>query len=225
MPTQIRVAEFFPTRVLITTLPEIDNEKLLAVIHSLHDGGFTITGKRAHCEQTQGNLMAVNHPAIAPLRDAFVSMIHSVTHGADRVMQVFGWANIMRQVDPAPDEIHNHLPFHWAGVYYVRIPALKGTEGHLVLHDPRDVFAPGKPVVIPPQTGMLVMFPAWLKHQVLPVTQSGEERVAIAMNAVCGLSAGAPMMQLPHRMKKRVAGDDPAQQFDPESPAEFPYPM
>ncbi|MDR3637173.1 MAG: hypothetical protein P4L84_25440, partial [Isosphaeraceae bacterium] len=74
-------------------------------------------------------------------------------------------------------------------------------------------------------TGFFVMFPSWLRHTVLPLRETGSDRIAISLNAVCGLPPEAPNMQLPHRMKKWPPGESPEQEFDPTAPVDFPYPL
>jgi hypothetical protein len=224
MPTEIRVGDAFPTRLVTTTLPEVDNEKLVKIVYALHEAGFNIIGPRVQSEQTQGNLLAINHPAIVTLCKAFVGIIGAVTRGSDHVLQLYGWANIVRRTDREHDAGHNHLPFHWSAVYYPQVPPLVGTEGHLVFFDSKDVYAPSKPLTVAPQTGLFVMFPSWLRHKVLPLSEAAEERISIALNAVCGLPPNAHNMALPHRLKKRPPGHDPPQEFDPESPEQFAYP-
>jgi hypothetical protein len=74
--------------------------------------------------------------------------------------------------------------------YFVRTPE---DSGELVFEDPRGSTAadnlraaqPWAPFVFPmrikPRTGLLVAFPSWLPHQVLP-TPSSEERVSFSCN-------------------------------------------
>src|SRR5215813_6873992 len=203
MPTEIRALQPFQTPLLTTTLPEVDSTKITAIIYALRDAGFTYTGPRVPGESTQGNLLAINHPEIIKLRNAFIHIISTVTRGADYVMQTRGWANIVRRTDQTADLPHNHLPFHWSAVYYPLVPPLNGTEGNIVFFDSRDVYFPTAPYCVVPHTGFFVMFPSWLKHTVLPLREADSDRIAVSLNAVCGLPPDAPNMCLPHRMKKR----------------------
>ncbi|MDR3638833.1 MAG: hypothetical protein P4L84_33810, partial [Isosphaeraceae bacterium] len=153
MPTEIRVLSAFPTPLVTTTLPEIDNEKLIRIIYALRDAGFTYSGPRVPGESTQGNLLAIDHPEIVKLRSAFIHVISTVSRGSDYVMQLRGWANIVRRSDLAGDLPHNHLPFHWSAVYYPLVPTLRGTEGHILFFDSKDVYFPSPPVNLAPHTG------------------------------------------------------------------------
>ncbi|HVU88711.1 MAG TPA: putative 2OG-Fe(II) oxygenase [Pirellulales bacterium] len=223
MPTEVHIGDIFPTRLVTTTLTDVNNEQLVKIVYALHEAGCNITGPRVQSEQTQGNLLAIEHPAIVALRRAFVQIISAVTRGEDYVLQVYGWANIVRRSDHEQDPGHNHLPFHWSAVYYPQVPSLRGTEGNLVFYDSKDVYTPSAPVTIAPKTGLFIMFPSWLRHKVLPLKDATEDRISIALNAVCGLSPTAPVMALPHRLKKRAPGDDQPQELDPSAAPDFPY--
>ncbi len=218
------IGEIFPTRLVTTTLTDINNEQLVRIVCALHEAGFNITGPRVQSEQTQGNLLAIEHPAIVTLRRTFVQIINAVTRGEDYVLQVYGWANIVRRSDHEQDPGHNHLPFHGSAVYYPQVPPPQGTEGNLVFHDSKDVYAASAPVTIAPHKGLFVMFPSWLRHRVLPLREVAQDRISIALNAVCGVAPTAPIMALPHLLKKRTPGDDRPQELDPDAAHDFPYP-
>src|SRR5882672_5043505 len=108
------------------------------------------------------------------------------------------WANINRSGHG--NEFHSHPGSFWSGVYYVDdggagVDASLG--GELEFMDPRGpgpaMYAPqlafalpgglsvGANEVVHPKTGRLVMFPAWLLHQVRPY-RGGAERISIAFN-------------------------------------------
>jgi uncharacterized protein (TIGR02466 family) len=105
-------------------------------------------------------------------------------------ISVVGWAIVCRTGNyNAP---HIHPESAWSGVYYV--DSGDPDESHplsscLELLDPRSaaggVNTPGDPfghpVQIPPQAGVLTIFPSWLTHWVHP--HSGQrERIAISFN-------------------------------------------
>src|SRR5580658_9157304 len=221
MPTEIRMNEAFPTRLFTTTLPEVDNQKICAIIYALSEAGFTYSGPRVPGEATQGNLFMIDHPAIVALRNAFIGVISQVTNGGDQVLQVRGWANIMRRTDRSHDAPHSHLPYHWSAVYYPLMPRLKEREGNIIFFDSKEVYAKSKPLTISPQTGMLIMFPSWLRHTAFPLSEASGDRISVSLNAVCGLPPNAPNMAPPHRMKKRAPGQDLPQEFDPSAPETF----
>ena len=107
--------------------------------------------------------------------------------------QLSGWANVN-----GPGQYngnHNHPGCSWSGVYYVRVEDTTDDPlpraGHLQFYDPRGsiemIRHPGKSmfghtITIRPQSGMLLVFPAWLYHSVNPFL-SDVTRISIAFNA------------------------------------------
>ena len=108
------------------------------------------------------------------------------------------WANINRAGHG--NEFHSHPGSFWSAVYYVDdggIDADPALGGELEFMDPRGpgpaMYAPhlafampggrsvGANEVVHPQSGRLVMFPAWLLHQVRPY-RGNAERISIAFN-------------------------------------------
>lgn len=108
------------------------------------------------------------------------------------------WANINRSGHG--NEVHAHPGGFWSGVYYVDdggIAADPGLGGELEFLDPRGagpvMYAPhlgfamqgglsgGANERLIPRAGRLVMFPAWLMHQVRPY-HGNAERISIAFN-------------------------------------------
>ena len=106
------------------------------------------------------------------------------------------WANVNRSGDG--NEYHSHPGSYWSGVYYVDDGGIAGDPsigGELEFLDPRGpvplMNAPhlriagnlsaGSTERIRPQAGRLVMFPAWVMHQVRPYNGNAE-RISIAFN-------------------------------------------
>ena len=108
------------------------------------------------------------------------------------------WANINRSGDG--NEFHSHPGAYWSAVYYVDdggIDADPALGGELEFMDPRGPLpamnAPHLGFAMPggltagaterirPRAGRLVMFPAWMIHQVRPYTGTAE-RISIAFN-------------------------------------------
>src|SRR5262249_46580948 len=106
------------------------------------------------------------------------------------------WANINRSGHG--NEFHWHRGAYWSGVYYVDdggIDADEALGGELELMDPRGpvptMIAPHLGFAMPgglsstwrvrPKAGRLVMFPAWLMHQVRPY-RGTSQRISIAFN-------------------------------------------
>src|SRR3954471_4630285 len=108
------------------------------------------------------------------------------------------WANVNRTGHG--NEFHSHPGSFWAGVYYVDdggIGADPSLGGELEIMDPRApgvaMYAPqlafnmpgglsvGANEVVLPKAGLMVLFPAWLLHQVRPY-RGAAERISIAFN-------------------------------------------
>jgi len=107
------------------------------------------------------------------------------------------WANVNRSGHG--NEFHSHPGSFWSGVYYVDdggIDADPSLGGELEFMDPRGpgpaMYAPhlaygklrlsvGANETVRPKAGRLVMFPAWLLHQVRPY-RGKAERISIAFN-------------------------------------------
>lgn len=108
------------------------------------------------------------------------------------------WANINRAGDA--NEFHIHPASVWSGVYYVDDAGAADNPAHggeLELLDPRGaapaMYAPllafagpgglavGATETIRPKAGRMILFPAWLYHQVRPYRGPGE-RISIAFN-------------------------------------------
>ncbi len=114
------------------------------------------------------------------------------------------WANVSRHGHA--NQYHTHPGSYWSAVAYVddgyggdNNPDL---GGELQLLDPRsptplmaapDLRLPGvdgRPqspeITVRPRTGMIVMFPSWLQHAVLPFHGSGT-RISVAINLTAAL--------------------------------------
>jgi uncharacterized protein (TIGR02466 family) len=107
------------------------------------------------------------------------------------------WANVNRSGHG--NEFHSHPGSFWSGVYYVDdggIDADPSLGGELEFMDPRGpgpaMYAPhlaygklglsvGANETVRPKVGRLVMFPAWLLHQVRPYRGTAQ-RISIAFN-------------------------------------------
>ena len=107
------------------------------------------------------------------------------------------WANINRAGHG--NEFHSHPGSFWSAVYYVDDGGIDGDPslgGELEFMDPRGpgpaMYAPqlaygsaglsvGANETVRPKTGRMVMFPAWLLHQVRPY-KGNAERISIAFN-------------------------------------------
>lgn len=122
----------------------------------------------------------------------------SAPEPAARAFRLDAWANVLREGDYHGP--HNHPNAVWSGVYYVEAgeaPASRAYAGELELLDPRvganmapfagDAFE--RRVRIRPAAGLMVCFPAWLRHMTHPHIGPGP-RISVAFNVQWGPAQG-----------------------------------
>ena len=102
----------------------------------------------------------------------------------DSRVTLFAWANVLH--DGGYNRVHDHDTFTWSGVYYVDAGEGvlgDGMNGHLEFVDPRtgvgETFS--SVLRLRPESGTMVLFPAWLKHFVHPY-RGARPRISIAFN-------------------------------------------
>src|SRR5262249_30223911 len=150
-------------------------------------GGYTSYGSldRLHLVSS---LFAALQKRIDPRVAAFARALHYDLRG--RVLSMTDcWANVMRA--GAVHSLHLHPTSFISGTYYIAVPAgsgrLKFEDPRLGLHmaaPPRRADAPAgfRPFVsLPAQTGDLVLFESWLRHEV-PAAAFDGERISISFN-------------------------------------------
>jgi uncharacterized protein (TIGR02466 family) len=104
-------------------------------------------------------------------------------------LSAVAWANINTHGDY--NRVHTHGDNHWSGVYYVCLgepDPSRTPNGAIEFLDPRggvSVGYPGIPAItsgtVSPVPGLMLLFPSWLNHGVLPFFGAGE-RISIAFN-------------------------------------------
>lgn len=105
-------------------------------------------------------------------------------------LAVTAWANVNSHGHY--NRHHTHANNHWSGVYYVDLGRPDETvspNGAIEFIDPRPavgVFELGAGTAVStwtlqPEAGLMLLFPSWLRHGVLPFHGTGE-RISIAFN-------------------------------------------
>ncbi|MEX0923925.1 MAG: TIGR02466 family protein [Rhodovibrionaceae bacterium] len=141
-------------------------------------------------------IMQHDLPEIAQLRNIIAQAIRDATlkfateepHTSD--VWMMGWANVLRE--GSYNRLHNHHPAGWSAVYYVQVGESTlddSLSGVIEFVDPRPGInaakLPGAPfdqkVRVVPEDGLLLLFPAWLKHIVYPY-RGKTTRISIAVN-------------------------------------------
>ena len=104
--------------------------------------------------------------------------------------KAYGWTNVNESGNY--NLLHMHPGNQWSVVYYVAAgkpnpePPM---NGRLELRDPRPAaefarmpgFTCGQPLMVQPQAGLMVVFPAWIEHGVHPYYGEGP-RISVAIN-------------------------------------------
>lgn len=121
------------------------------------------------------------------VRQSFAHVFQQMT-GEEIPFHCEGWVNLHHR--GAYNVAHLHQGVLLSGAFYLTVPE---GSGDLVLRDPRPGVmlspfqGPGpncaRYVRIVPRTGLLVVFPNWLEHEVTP-HEADTPRVSIGMNAL-----------------------------------------
>ncbi|MFZ5747001.1 MAG: TIGR02466 family protein [Pseudomonadota bacterium] len=136
------------------------------------------------------------------LSDMAIRMARRMSHFDRRDPETVDWSvRMWANVSPAGavNMSHAHPGVLWAAVFYVATGGAPGADigGELYFEDPRfpvpfttfpgfrAIGADGQPQQVDrkvvPSRGDLVLFPAWMRHGVMPHTGDGD-RISIAMN-------------------------------------------
>lgn len=143
------------------------------------------------------DFLANDASAIAPLRERLWSFTQDLLQQFSRPGQEFkfrieGWANILRHGEY--HSVHSHPNAIWSGVYYVTGNEEiedKPFSGRFELLDPRPAaglnYADSSSLygrfLLNPRPGQMLVFPAWMQHQVHPYFGDGE-RITVAFNVM-----------------------------------------
>lgn len=152
-----------------------------------YPGGYTSYGSQCRM-QTISPTFATLQRRLAPHLKAFASSL-DLDLGKRPLSMTDCWVNIMPRGVVHGLHLHPHATI--SGTYYVRTPKACAA---LKLEDPRlDRYMAAPPrlanarfanrpwVTIPAESGQLVLFESWLRHEV-PFNQSASERISISFN-------------------------------------------
>lgn len=132
--------------------------------------------------------------AVGRLKDWIVSGVRTLHHALKvdpppAKLHLAAWANVNRAGDS--NSTHEHGNHVWSGVYYVATGSGDGAakSGFIEFLDPQSgagrlnvgLSDLGGSSLIPPEPGLMVMFPSWLLHSVRPHSETGL-RISIAFN-------------------------------------------
>lgn len=205
MTARIDLVPLFATPVAIADLAGAAqlNAALRAVIAAQRARGDGTRHSNLGGWQSDWEMARWGGDAAATLLDAARGIATRITadragRRVDIAWKANMWANVNRRGDA--NEFHAHPGSFWSAVYYVDdggIGADPALGGELEFMDPRGagpaMYAPhlafatpgglsvGSNETIAPKSGRLVMFPAWLLHQVRPY-RGDAERISVALN-------------------------------------------
>ena len=198
------IVPLFSTPVVISDLPEAaalnaELAKVIAERHKSHSGTqhSNLGGWQSTWDMDRwGGAAAVKLLAIAR------NIANRVTTDREGKPVTVAWkANMWANINRSGhgNEFHSHPGSFWSVVYYVDDGGIANDPslgGEIEFMDPRGpgpaMYAPqlafgnaglsvGANETVRPRSGRLVMFPAWLLHQVRPY-RGGAERISIAFN-------------------------------------------
>ncbi|WP_405775687.1 2OG-Fe(II) oxygenase family protein [Streptomyces sp. NBC_01538] len=194
-PTVPLNGDFWHTPLYTRTVddgPAVNDDLHALVLDRTRSAPTSTVGVR-NADKTSSDVLRWEHPAIERLRgwitDAAWALNDHVgagrtPSGREAEMIAEAWAVVYR-----PDgihQLHSHHDAAWSGVYYVSTGRMQQGTGLLQFVDPRPAAAAREPDRTPlhtirPEPGLLVAFPAWLRHWVTPY-QGDAERVVVAFN-------------------------------------------
>lgn len=171
--------DLFTNRVFIANI-NIDNELIKQCLYNMAESTPGVFISNVHGYQTPRNIFGMEE--IAELSD----YVTNFAKGLDDRLEIDNmWGNINYKY--AYNRMHVHPMAAFSGVYYVQ-----AEDTFITFTDPRSgrvmlgnrVFDPSEFQMahsIPVKTGMMILFPSWLSHEV-PQNTSDVDRISIAWN-------------------------------------------
>jgi uncharacterized protein (TIGR02466 family) len=179
-------------KALAALLIKLEKEQKNVASETSNVGGF----------HTDSALLSRSEPEIVTLRemirqsvdDYVTTYIQAECSAPPRGLKanLWGWGLNMREGDSNSAHVHPNAKV--SGVYYVQVPPLPPEErnskkpgGSIIFHDPRlraiMVHLPNQitEIVVPPEAGLMILFPSYYEHSVLPFRGKGV-RHCIAFN-------------------------------------------
>ena len=193
-----KVLQAFPTPIYKHVWPDSEalNAALLRLVLEREKTEPSTARSNVGGWQSGHDLLSWPGPEIEQLKtwinDAFGEIMKAVAGPAPFGcrLAVTAWANLNRRGDY--NRGHTHSANHWSGVYYAQPgEAVEGRplSGTIEFIDPRPAVGvydiPGleqpSTWTVRPEAGMMLVFPSWLRHGVLPY-EGTAERLTIAFN-------------------------------------------
>ncbi len=202
---KIQVSALFPTPVAAVSLPDAAqiNANLRGLILARRQGGPSVQASNLGGWQSDWDMESWGGPATKAVLDAARVVADKLTVRRDGQPAGIAWrCNCWANVNAPGDanEFHCHPGAFWSGTYYVDdggAGASPDQGGAFEMMDPRGPgpalyaphlayampqgLSPGSSETLQPRSGLLLLFPAWLLHQVRPYSGQGL-RISMAFN-------------------------------------------
>lgn len=202
---KVQVSALFPTPVAAVPLPDaaLHNAALKSLILQRRQAGPEKRASNLGGWQSGWDMEAWGGPHTKAVLDAAKAVADKLTvrrdgQPAQIAWRCNCWANVNGHGDS--NEFHCHPGAFWSGAYYVEdggSAAGPDQGGAFEMMDPRGPgpalyaphlayampqgLSPGSSETLQPRSGLLLLFPAWLLHQVRPYSGEGL-RISIAFN-------------------------------------------
>jgi uncharacterized protein (TIGR02466 family) len=197
----MKVVSPFGSPIAIATVPDFESINAALVPLLLGEAATDAGVARSNVGgwHSRPDLARREHPELVRLFDFVKSVVAQLTADRAKVpgvrvpaqhdVALEAWAMVMGQGHYT--EVHDHAIAHWSGTYYVDVgdPSAGDRSGALALLDPRGSTGGDEAVdlfpsqfVLRPASGLLVVFPGFLRHHVHPY-RGERPRISIAMNA------------------------------------------
>ena len=200
---KVQVTNLFPTPVAAVALPDAEarNAALKALILERRRQGPAVQASNLGGWQSDWGMESWGGAPTRELLEAAKAVADSLTRRRDGrpagvTWRCNAWANVNGPGDS--NEFHCHPGAYWSGTYYVEAGGGEPEgDGLFEMMDPRGpgpaLYAPHLGYAVPhglsaggnetlhPRSGMMLLFPAWLLHQVRPYRGPGL-RISIAFN-------------------------------------------
>jgi uncharacterized protein (TIGR02466 family) len=179
---KVNIVSLWPTSILMTEYHE-NLPDLISEIYRLSNETNNI--KKSNYGGWQSNVDLYSNDKFKPLCQ-YIAKICFEQFGKDSTTIHQMWVGINKKYHH--NVIHNHgSQYHVSGVYYVSVPL---ESGDIVFRDPRpaatsssarELFDKGECERFRPYSGLILLFPSYLDHFVLP-SESAEDRICISFD-------------------------------------------
>ena len=212
---KLGIQMMFPTFVLTHTLVRDQqtfefNKQIKELMLELEEENDGCTANLHGGYRSKDGFLTRQEPAVRWLHSEIlprVQMMLGFSDSAHLKFKIEGWGAVLRVGHG--QQMHVHPGAMFAGVYYVAAPRglgddEKSHEGCIFFQDPRagatmaqvtrgkNIYGESFEVCPPERGGLLILFPSWLMHEVVPMSSKFQgPRIAISFNVIFDAHASA----------------------------------